>query len=247
MNGCSTVSTVVAEYGSARCEKFVGCLSSADVQFCTDDNLGHDWPSGGPPIAACATNPNGYLCSLWSSIAGPASDTLDANNIMWDFLSQYTLDRAPTVQRVEVPIALTSLGLKPGRLLKVSGRGRIPPLSGNDSPAAQGAELTVSGNSGTVNYSLPQDGWKAVGRRQGAQSVKYKGSLCKSVQLSPGSFQATCDLANGTFRLPETGPVSVVLEVGNGLTVCGVCGGKPSGNQSKKYKHTKCSVPDHCE
>jgi polyhydroxybutyrate depolymerase len=61
-DGCATTAVERSRQGAARCERWPGCSAGADVDLCTIDGGGHDWPGGGsawgdggPPAGFVAT------------------------------------------------------------------------------------------------------------------------------------------------------------------------------------------------
>lgn len=67
-NGCDEAWTPTFAAGDVTCERAVGCEAGADVERCTIDGGGHQWP-GGEAIA----------------LSGKVTDDLDATSALWAF------------------------------------------------------------------------------------------------------------------------------------------------------------------
>jgi polyhydroxybutyrate depolymerase len=74
-NGCSTTTTTVYDHGDATCVRRNGCTSGADVELCTIDGGGHQWP-GGESLGA---------------FNGKKSDDLIATDAAWAFFFTHSL------------------------------------------------------------------------------------------------------------------------------------------------------------
>ena len=55
-----------------------------------------------------------------------------------------------------------------------------------------------------------------------------------------------CKSDTGTIGLPEPGPLSVVLRIGDGTRYCGECGGVQKGNGDAVFKRKACAAPAAC-
>ena len=143
------------------------------------------------------------------------------------------------------PIAAKSLVLRPGKLLKFV---VIPPvglstLAGD--PTAGGGRLAVTGTTGATSYDLPGAGWKAVGRRK-PKGFEFTGDQCR-VSLLRKRIKGTCRGDTGSLRLPEPGPLAVVLTVGvENAALCAECGGKAAGKPERVFKRKRCGAPASC-
>lgn len=89
LNQLSDRSEVRHDYGSARCVLY-GSGESGEIELCTDDNLGHRWP-GGPVVGVCARRPQSVRCRKNLEAQGPYSDTLQASELIWEFLREQSL------------------------------------------------------------------------------------------------------------------------------------------------------------
>jgi hypothetical protein len=140
-------------------------------------------------------------------------------------------------------IPAKTLVLRPRKLLKLVARGlSAPPVTSLD-PAHGGGSLNVSGTTGSVSFALPPSGWKIVGRRK-PKGFKFKGAECR-VTLLQRRLEAACRGATGTLRLPEPGPLEVVLIVG-AEAFCAECGGKTAGKPPRVFKRKACPAPATC-
>jgi Tol biopolymer transport system component len=140
-------------------------------------------------------------------------------------------------------IPAKALVLRPGKLVKLVAKGlAAPPITSVD-PTRGGGSLNVAGTTGSASFALPPSGWKAVGRRK-PKGFKFKGAECR-VTLLERRLKAACRGAIGTLRLPEPGPLEVVLVVEQ-EAYCVECGGKPAGRADRVFKRTACPAPGTC-
>ena len=84
----------------------------------------------------------------------------------------------------------------------------------------------MNGTTGGASYTLPATGWKAVSQRR-PKGFKFKSAACR-VALLRRKLTAACRGDTGGLRLPEPGPVEIVLLVG-GEVYCTECGGRAAG------------------
>jgi hypothetical protein len=137
------------------------------------------------------------------------------------------------------PIAAKTVVLRPGRLAKLVAKG---PLAAAD-PTAVGASLQLSATTGGASFALPASGWKAVGRRR-PKGFKFEGGGCR-VALLRKKLAAVCRGDTGDLRLPEPGPLEVILLVG-GEAYCAECGGRSAGRGARVFKRKACPAPATC-
>ena len=77
-NGCSLTPAELPSTGEVTGIRYTGCEQDAEVIFYTIDGGGHSWPGGEP---------------LPEWIVGHTTQDVDATQLMWEFFSQYSLDR----------------------------------------------------------------------------------------------------------------------------------------------------------
>jgi hypothetical protein len=140
------------------------------------------------------------------------------------------------------PIAAKTVVLRPGRLAKLVAKGIPGSLAAAD-PTAGGASLQVSGTTGGASFTLPASGWKAVGRRR-PKGFKFEGGGCR-VALLRRKLVAACRGDTGDLRLPEPGPLEVLLVVG-AEAYCAECGGRTAGRPAHVFKRKACPAPATC-
>jgi polyhydroxybutyrate depolymerase len=68
-NGCTAAPVTVHDQGDAKCVVYGGCTNGADVELCTIDGGGHQWPGG----------------ESLGILNGTKSDNLDATGAAWSF------------------------------------------------------------------------------------------------------------------------------------------------------------------
>jgi hypothetical protein len=140
---------------------------------------------------------------------------------------------------ISLPVA--QMMVKPTSQAKLTAKGTFAlPDAPSEDPTTEGGTLTLTGASGYVTYDLPAAGWQNVG----GNGVRFKDASCK-VSVNAKQINAACKGATGTLALPEAGPVSAVLSLGD-LRYCGECGGTASGNPAKAYKRKACAAPVSC-
>jgi len=84
INNNNEEGTIVFENGIASCEAFGNTM-----QLCSLDGMGHAWPGGN--FGACE-NPNSNTCKLVKSIMGAQSNDLIANETIWGFFKEHSLN-----------------------------------------------------------------------------------------------------------------------------------------------------------
>jgi hypothetical protein len=147
------------------------------------------------------------------------------------------------------PIAATLVQLKPGKIVKLVAKGPVAlPDRVTDDPRRDGGSITVVGTTGTVTFALPASGWRGLGpNKDGSKGFRFTGGACKLVAVKPKIVTAICRGNTGTLRVPEPGPVEVVLRVGGGTArYCAACGGTAKGNAAKVFKRAACAKPAAC-
>lgn len=73
-NGCESTRTVTYQNGNVTCERWEGCPDGGDVELCTVDGGGHNWP-GGEPIP----------------LMGEMTEDISATDAMWTFFQAHPL------------------------------------------------------------------------------------------------------------------------------------------------------------
>jgi hypothetical protein len=145
--------------------------------------------------------------------------------------------------RVALPVKVTLI--KPGTLFKFVAKGdfELPPLT--DNPISEGGSLTFTGTTGGQTYTLPQACWRPIGPN-GSKGYKCNDTICRSVVVKRNLLKAVCKLDTGNFSLPETGPVDIVLTIGDDSRYCAQCGGQTLGNPDVIFKRKDCPVAPSC-
>jgi hypothetical protein len=59
-------------------------------------------------------------------------------------------------------------------------------------------------------------------------------------------LKGVCRDDTGTFAVPETGDVDIVLSVGDTTRYCATCGGTEKGNPATVFKRKDCVAPASC-
>jgi len=72
-NGCSGTAQTMYDQGDATCVKHGGCTAGADVELCTIDGGGHQWPGG----------------ESSGAFNGKVSTDLDATDTLWTFFAAH--------------------------------------------------------------------------------------------------------------------------------------------------------------
>lgn len=142
-----------------------------------------------------------------------------------------------------IPIAVKTALLKKGKRFNFNSSGSFTlPKVKKDDPTQSGGSLTVTGESGSVKYSLPKTGWKKIGNG----GFKFTGAKCESVTVTKRNISATCKGRTGSIELPET-TLDMVLKLGKGTAkFCGQCGGTSRGDETKAFSRTNCSKAVFC-
>ena len=137
--------------------------------------------------------------------------------------------------------------IKPGRLIKFVARGSFTlpdPLA--DDPRSEGGSLSFTGT-GERFYPLSAGCWTGLGPGgDGSTGFKCRDTMCRSVLVRTNLIKAVCRPDTGTFTVPETRPVNIVLGIGDGTRYCATCGGTPRGNPYSVFKRTDCTPPTAC-
>lgn len=147
-----------------------------------------------------------------------------------------------------VPVALRVAVVKPSRLFRFVARGTFPlPDPAVDDPRTEGGSLTFAGTTGGATYALGAEGWRGLGpRKDGSRGFRFTGRPCRAVVVKANGLKGVCRGDTGSVGLPEPGPVSIVLGIGDGTRYCGACGGVPKGKPSVLFRHRSCAAPASC-
>jgi len=156
----------------------------------------------------------------------------------WGQSDTYTITGAKAV-----PTSAKDLQIKPNRLLSLKTTAQLKlPTSSTDKPTARGGSIVVTGATGSFTVPLARNGWKAK-----SGGFEFKSNKCSKITVKKSGIQLTCKPSTGAFALPESGPVSLVLNLGNrGFQFCVSCGGTSSGDQSSAFRRINCSAPAAC-
>lgn len=146
------------------------------------------------------------------------------------------------------PVALRVALVRPTRVFRFVARGTFPlPDPAADDPRAEGGVLAFAGASGGATYALPGAGWRGLGPgRDGSRGFRFKGRPCRAVIVRANVVKGFCRGDTGTIGLPESGPLSVTLTVGDGTRYCALCGGVARGKPTKVFKRVSCAAPPAC-
>jgi hypothetical protein len=146
------------------------------------------------------------------------------------------------------PIPGKATLIKPAKLFKFVAKGTFPlPNPLTDNPTTEGGTLSFVGTTGGQTYGLPAACWKGLGPGgDGSKGFKCKDAICRSVVVKEKVIKGTCKPDTGTFRLPESGDVDIVLTIGTGMRYCARCGGTVAGNPDDVFKRQDCAAPAAC-
>jgi hypothetical protein len=145
-----------------------------------------------------------------------------------------------TLTSGENPIPMNVFVDKPERVVKFVLRGAFPPPDPDtDNPTVENGVLNITGASGAATYALDAVSWVET-----SAGFRFRNDVCRGI-VRDDLMKVVCKPDTGTLALPETGPVSVALNVG-GICYCAVCGGTPRGIPSRVYKRTACPAPVAC-
>ena len=87
-NGCTQAPMVSFEQGEVRCEAHRGCTQGAEVQLCTIEGGGHNWP-GSEAYPIGRTRFGRVLTSLVADHwPGHVTQDIDANEAVWSFFQR---------------------------------------------------------------------------------------------------------------------------------------------------------------
>jgi hypothetical protein len=138
--------------------------------------------------------------------------------------------------------------VRPTRLFRFVARGTVPlPDRALDDPRSEGGMLTFVGTTGAASYFLASGGWRGFGpRKDGSKGFRFAGFPCRTVIVKRTTIKGVCRADTGTIGLPEPGPLSILLRVGDGTRYCGLCGGVAKGSANVLFKRKGCAAPPQC-
>ena len=147
---------------------------------------------------------------------------------------------------VSLPLRLALV--KPTRLFRFVAKGTFTlPDRALDDPRTEGGTLTFTGTTGGASYFLASGGWRGLGPgKDGSKGFRFAGFPCRTIIVKRTTVKALCKSDTGTIGLPEPGPLSIVLRIGDGTRYCGECGGVVQGNTQKVFKRKTCAAPAAC-
>ena len=147
-----------------------------------------------------------------------------------------------------LPVALRVAVVKPTRLFRFVARGSFPlPDPAIDDPRSEGGTLSFGGTTGGATYALAASGWRGLGQgKDGSKGFRFSGRPCAAVVVKRTGLKGICRGDTGTIGLPEPGPLSIGLRIGDGTRYCGSCGGVAKGNASTLFKRKACAAPASC-
>jgi hypothetical protein len=159
-----------------------------------------------------------------------------------------TLPTPTTTIPPPLPVALRVAVVKPSRLFRFVARGTFPlPDRATDDPRTEGATLVFAGTTGGATYALGASGWRGLGPgKDGSKGFRFRGFPCRAVVVKANALKGVCRNDTGTIGLPEPGPVSVLLTIGDGPRYCGSCGGVVKGKETVLFKRKACAAPASC-
>ncbi|OHA82732.1 MAG: hypothetical protein A3B07_01265 [Candidatus Yonathbacteria bacterium RIFCSPLOWO2_01_FULL_43_27] len=88
INNISEAPKLVLEKDTARCISY-GNGQDREVAFCSVGNMGHAWPGGNHGIVC--EDADSKKCKDYIRVMGNTSNTISANELMWQFFSKYSL------------------------------------------------------------------------------------------------------------------------------------------------------------
>ena len=147
-----------------------------------------------------------------------------------------------------IPVALRVAVVKPSRLFRFVARGTFPlPDATIDDPRNEGGTLAFVGTTGGATYALDKGGWRGLGPgKDGSKGFRFAGRPCRAVVVKRTLLKGVCRDDTGTIGLPEPGPLSLVLRIGDGASYCAACGGVAKGNANAVFKRKTCAAPASC-
>ena len=159
-----------------------------------------------------------------------------------------TLATPTTTLPPPLPVALRVAVVKPSRLFRFVARGSFPlPDPASDDPRSEGGTLAFVGTTGGATYGLPASGWRGLGPgKDGSKGFRFTGRPCRTVVVRANGLKGICRGDTGTIGLPEPGPLSILLTIGDGPRYCGSCGGVAKGKETVLFKHKACAAPAGC-
>lgn len=92
INGCRDSGRMTYQKGSATCKTFSDCSDSAEISVCAMEGMKHIWPGGTyDGVPACEISLNSKNCKAYRGVVGELDDSIDANEMMWDFFMKHPL------------------------------------------------------------------------------------------------------------------------------------------------------------
>ena len=160
-----------------------------------------------------------------------------------------TLPTPTTTIPPPLPIALRVAVVKPSRLFRFVARGTFPlPDPASDDPRSEGGTLVFVGTTGGATYTLGASGWRGLGPgKNGSKGFRFEGSPCRAVVVKATGIKGVCRGDTGTIGLPEPGPLSILLTIGDGPRYCASCGGVVKGKEAALFKRKACAAPASCQ
>jgi len=147
-----------------------------------------------------------------------------------------------------IPVALRVAVVRPSRLFRFVARGsfQLPDVAVDD-PRIEGGSLGFAGTTGGATYPLAASGWRGLGReKDGSKGFRFAGRPCRAVVVRANGLKGVCRGDTGTIGLPEPGPLTIVLGIGDGIRYCGTCGGVAKGKRTVLFRHQSCAAPASC-
>ena len=121
------------------------------------------------------------------------------------------------------------------------------PDRATDDPRTEGGTLVFVGTTGGATYALGASGWRGLGPgKDGSKGFRFEGFPCRAIVVKANALKGVCRNDTGTIGLPEPGPLSVLLTIGDGPRYCGSCGGVVKGKETVLFKRKSCAAPASC-
>ncbi len=88
---CNAVPEIVYRKGDVTCQRWAGCSGGAEVELCSIENGGHNWPGRVSAPSNCVSRPNGKICKARKKSMGHVTRDINVNEAIWAFLSRFSL------------------------------------------------------------------------------------------------------------------------------------------------------------
>ncbi len=88
---CNNLPEIVYRKGDVTCQRWSGCSGGAEVELCSIENGGHNWPRKDLVPSNCVSRPNGEICKARKKSMGHITQDININEAIWAFFSRFSL------------------------------------------------------------------------------------------------------------------------------------------------------------